>query len=43
MRIEDAIDNVQLDKREGKISALTKKTFGSSSKASNVQDTINVV
>jgi hypothetical protein len=43
MRIEDAIDNVQLDKREGKISALAKKTFGSSSKASNVQDTINVV
>ena len=43
MRIENAIDNVQLDKREGKISALAKKTFGSSSKASNVQDTINVV
>ena len=43
MRIEDAIDNGQLDKGEGKISAAPKNTFGSSSKAPNIQANINVV
>ena len=43
MRIEVAIDNGQLDKREGRISIAPKKTFGSSSKMSNIQDNINVV
>jgi hypothetical protein len=43
MRIEDAIENVQLDKREGKISIAPKKIFGSSSKTPNVQANINVV
>jgi hypothetical protein len=43
MRIEDAIDNGQLDKREGRISVAPKKTFGSSSKTPNIQANINVV
>ena len=43
MRIEDAIDNGQLDKREGRISATPKKTFGSSSKMPNIQANINAV
>jgi hypothetical protein len=43
MRIEDAIDNGQLDKREGRISIAPKKTFGSSSKMSNIQANINAV
>jgi hypothetical protein len=43
MRIEDAIDNRQLDKREGRISVAPKKTFGSSSKTPNIQANINVV
>ncbi len=43
MRIEDAIDNGQLDKREGRIFVAPKKTFGNSSKASNIQANINVV
>ena len=43
MRIEDAINNGQLDKREGRISAAPKKTFESSSKASNIQANINAV
>jgi hypothetical protein len=43
IRIEDTIDNGQLDKREGKIFAHAKKTFGSSSKAPNVQANINAV
>uniref|UniRef100_A0A2N9FXD3 Retrotransposon gag domain-containing protein n=1 Tax=Fagus sylvatica TaxID=28930 RepID=A0A2N9FXD3_FAGSY len=41
MRIEDAIDNGKLDKREGKISTASKKIFGSSSKTSNIQANIN--
>jgi hypothetical protein len=43
MRIDDAIDNGQLDKREGRISVAPKKVFGSSSKASNIQANINAV
>jgi hypothetical protein len=43
MRIEDTIDNGQLDKREGRIYVTTKKIFGSSSKTPNVQANINVV
>ena len=43
MRIEDTIDNGQDDKREGRISATTMKTFESSSKAPNVQANINAI
>jgi hypothetical protein len=42
LRIEDAIDNVQLDKREGRISVAPKKIFGSSS-TPNIQANIYVV
>ena len=37
MRIEDAMDNGQLDKREGRISIAPKKIFRSSSKTPNIQ------
>ena len=43
MRIEDAIDNGQLDKIEGRISVAPKKVFESSSKMPNIQANINVV
>ena len=43
MRIEDAIDNGQLDKREGRISVTLKKIFECSSKAPNIQANINVI
>ena len=43
IRIEDAIDNRQLDKKEGRISIAPRKTFGSSSKTPNIQANINVV
>uniref|UniRef100_A0A2N9IKX1 Uncharacterized protein n=1 Tax=Fagus sylvatica TaxID=28930 RepID=A0A2N9IKX1_FAGSY len=43
MRIDNAIDNGQLDKREGRISVAPKKVFGSSSKASNIQANINAI
>ena len=43
MRIEDAIDNGQLDKREGRIFAAPKKTFRNSSKTPNIQANINAV
>ncbi len=43
MRIKDAIDNGQADKREGMISIAPKKIFESSSKAPNVQANTNAV
>jgi hypothetical protein len=43
MRIEDAIDNGQLDKRERRIFVAPKKIFGSSSKTPNIQASINDV
>ena len=43
IRIEDAIHNGKLDKKEGRISAASKKTFGSSSKTPNIQANINAV
>ena len=43
MRIEDTIDSGWIDKHEGKISAPSKKTFGSSSKVPNAQANINAV
>ena len=42
LRIKDAIDNVQLDKRKGRISVAPKKIFGSSS-TPNIQANIYVV
>ena len=43
MRIEDAIDNEQLDKRKGRISIASEKIFESSNKTLNIQANINVV
>jgi hypothetical protein len=43
MRIEDAIDNGQLDERVGRIFVAPKKIFRSSNKPPNIQANINVV
>jgi hypothetical protein len=43
MRIENSVDNGQLDKRGGRISVTPEKTFRSSSKTPNIQANINVV
>ena len=43
MRIENSVDNGQLDKRGGRISVALEKTFRSSSKTPNIQANINVV
>ncbi len=43
MRFEDAIDNGQLDKREGRIFVAPKNIFGSLSKTPNIQANINIV